>query len=180
MKRTWKKIKSKIIYQNPWIKLYEDEVIRPDGKKGIYGYLFKYPGTFIIVLDNDSIYLLSEYRYPLKKVIFNLPAGVVDKKDPLRGAKRELFEETGIIARKWKRLGSFYVGPGHETTQITIFLATDIDKEKSKNSLQDKTEAINKIIKVKIPKLKQMIIKGKIECGITLAALNLFFLYAKK
>lgn len=180
MKRTWEKIKSKIIYQNPWIKLREDQVIRPNGEKGIYAYLEKYPGAFVIALDGNSIYLLSEYRYPLKKVILNLPAGVVDKKDPMRGAKRELFEETGIIARRWKKLGSFYTGPGHETTYITVFLATDIDKEKSKMSLQDKSEAINKIIKVKIPKLKQMIIKGKIECGISLAALNLFFLHEKK
>lgn len=176
MKRTWKKIKSKIIYKNPWIKLYEDKVKRPDGKKGIYGYLFKHPGSFIIALDDDSVYLLLEYRYPIKKEILNLPAGVVDKKNPLGGAKRELFEETGIIARKWKKLGSFYTGPGHETTHITVFLATNIDKKKSKMSLQYKSEAINKIIKVKIPKLKQMIKKGKIECGISLAALNLFFL----
>lgn len=180
MKRTWKKIKSKIVYQNPWIKLYEDEVIRPDGKKGIYGYLFKYPGTFIVVLDGDSIYLIEEYRYPVKKNILNLPAGVVEGKSALKSAKRELFEETGIIARKWKKLGSFFEAPGHETTSSIIYLATDIDKKKSKMSLQDKTEAINKIIKVKIPKLKQMIIKGKIECGISLAALNLFFLHEKK
>ena len=180
MKRTWKKIKSRIVYKNPWIRLYEDEVIRPDGKKGIYGYLFKYPGSFIVVFDEGYVYLLSEYRYPIQKEILNLPAGVIEDKSVLKSAKRELFEEVGIIARKWKKLGSFYTGPGHETTHITVFLATNIDKKKSKMSLQDKTEAINKIIKVKIPKLKQMIIKGKIECGISLAALNLFFLHEKK
>jgi len=68
--RNWKTIKSKIVYQNPWIKVREDSVIRPDGKKSIYGFLEKYPGVFIIALDSDNpIFFNEEYRYPLKKLI---------------------------------------------------------------------------------------------------------------
>ena len=113
--RGWKKINSKLVYSNPWIKVHEDDVERPDGKKGIYGFLEKPASNFIIALDkDDSIFLIKEYRYPLQKNIFQLPAGVADSKNVAEAARKELHEETGITAASWKRIGGFYVAPGHE------------------------------------------------------------------
>lgn len=176
MIRKWKKISSKIVYKNPWIKIHEDNVIRPNGEKNIYGFLEKPAGNFIIALDkNNFVYLIKEYRYPIQKEILQLPAGTIDSKNIVQQAKKELFEETGIIALKWKKLGSFYVAPGHETTYVNVFLATNLNLSKIKISNQDNNEVILKIIKVNLFKLKKMILDGKIKCGITLAALNLFF-----
>ncbi len=56
MSRKWKKINSKLIYSNPWIKLHEDSVFRPDGKEGIYAFLEKKAGNFIIAQDNNFVY----------------------------------------------------------------------------------------------------------------------------
>ncbi|MBU0476883.1 NUDIX hydrolase [Patescibacteria group bacterium] len=177
MSRKWKKINSKLVYSNPWIKIHEDNVLRPDGKKGIYGYLEKPQGIFIIALDNDDyIYLVNEYRYPLQKSILQLPAGTVDDNDIVEQAKKELLEETGITATKWERLGGFYVAPGYETTFINVFLATDLNVFELKVDNQDGDELILQIIKIKLSELKKMVVSGKIECGITIAALNLFFL----
>ena len=177
MNRKWEKINSKIIYENSWFKIYEDDVIKPDGKKGIYGFLERPLCNFIIAMDNnDCVYLINEFRYPLQKNILQLPAGGIDNRDIIEQAKKELFEETGIIATKWERLGGFYVAPGHETSYINVFLAQDLDISKLKTSWQENDEAILEIIKVTLPELRDMLVAGKIECGITIAALNLFFL----
>ncbi len=179
--RNWKTINSKIVYKNPWIKVREDSVIRPDGKKGIFGLLEKFPGVFIIALDKDtSVFLNEEYRYPVKKVILQLPAGVIEGENILKSAKRELREETGIIARRWKKIGGFYVAPGHETTFINVFLAEELDISGLKTEFQEGNESILKVVKIKAPDLKKMIKKNQIKCGITLAALNLFFMNLNK
>lgn len=180
MNRGWKKINSRIIYSNPWIKLCEDSVFRPDGKEGIYAFLETQAGNFIIALDRDNfIYLINEYKYPLQKNILQLPAGGIGTKNILKQAQKELCEETGIIAEKWEKLGSFYVGPGYETTHINVFLATELNLTNLKTDNQENDEAIQEVIKISVPDLKQMIISGKIVCGPTLAALNLFFLKYK-
>jgi 8-oxo-dGTP pyrophosphatase MutT (NUDIX family) len=174
--RNWQRISRRLVYKNPWIKLWEDKVVRPDGEKGIYGFLEKPPGVFIIALDgnDDSIYLLKQFRYTINKSIYELPAGVINDPDLLMNAKRELKEETGITANRWQHLGEFYVAPGHETIKIHAFLATDLIDNSIKADGQDGDEAILKIIKVKVSDLPMMIRQGKIECGITLASLNLF------
>lgn len=182
MPRKFKKINSRIVYKNPWIKVREDAVVRPDGKRGIYGFLEKAAGNFIIAIDNHNfIYLINEYRYPVKKIILQLPAGVIDSKNIVHEAKKELYEETGIVASRWKKIGGFYVAPGHETTYINVFVAEKLDLSKLKVSNQEGNEGIIKITRTSLPKLKKIVLQGKIKCGITLAALNLFFLkYASK
>lgn len=180
-KRKWKTINTKVVYKNPWIKVREDSVIRPDGFKGIYGFLEKTSGVFIIALDkDDAIFLNEEYRYPLKRSLLQLPAGVTEGANILKNAKRELLEETGIIAKNWKKLGGFYVAPGHETTFINVFLAADLNKSNLKIASQEGDESILRVMKIKIPRLKELIRKNKIKCGLTLAALNLFFINREK
>ncbi len=180
MPRGWKKINSKLVYSNPWIKIHEDTVFRPDGKEGIYAFLEKQAGNFIIAQDkNNFLYLINEYRYPLQKNILQLPAGVIDNGNILEQAQKELREETGITAAEWERLGGFYVAPGHETTYINVFLATELNLSGLKTDNQENDESIQEVIKISVPELKQMILDEKIECGLTLAALNLFFLRYK-
>jgi 8-oxo-dGTP pyrophosphatase MutT (NUDIX family) len=176
IKREWQTLEKKLMYENPWLKIYEDKIVQPNGKKGIYGYLDKGKGVFVIAQDKDqSVYMLEEYRYVVKKSIIQLPAGGSNDQDTMNDAKRELKEETGITAKTWKFLGNFYIAPGHETTTIDAYLATDLDISNLKISGQEGDESILNIFKVNMNELKEMIRTNKIECGITLAALNLFF-----
>jgi len=177
----WKKLSSKIVYKNPWLQLREDTVIRPDGKKGKYGIVERPPVNFIIAKDKDkSIFFIKEYRYPVKKIILQLPAGTTDKnKRALISAKQELLEETGLRAKNWKKIGKFYIGPGHESIYTNVFLAKELTLVKNK-PYRPGDELILKVIKLPIAKIKQLIKLGKIECGITLAALNLYFSKSKK
>lgn len=175
MARGWRMLSSKTVYSNPWIKVHEDNVVGPGGQQTIYGYLEKAPGNFIIAMDDAGfVYLIKESRYPPKKEFLQVPGGVVDSDDVLGQAKKELLEETGITAVRWERLGGFYVAPGHETTYINVFLATGLDVSGLKIDNQERDEAIVDIVRV--PDLRRMVMAGEIECGITIAALNLFFL----
>lgn len=173
----WKKLSTKIVYKNQWLQLREDAVIRPDGKRGIYTITERPPVNFIIAIDEqESIFFIKEYRYPIKKTILQLPSGTTDKNDNyLSSAKKELFEETGIKAKNWNKLGKFYIGPGHESIYANVFLATELDISQLNKSAKASDELILKVIKLPIVKIRQLINSGKIECGITLAALNLYF-----
>lgn len=176
-KRTLQTIDSKIVYENPWIKIHEDTTLRTDGTKGLYAYLEKQQGVVVITLDDDnSIYLIEEYRYPIKKHFLQLPGGAAESDDLIKEAKKELLEETGITAQSFEKLGELYASPGHDTTLNHIFLARKLDKSGIKLSLQESDESINSIKKYSLPEIKDLILTSKITCGIAVASLNLLFL----
>lgn len=171
----WTQLRSKIVYRNPWIRIQEDTVIRPDGKRGMYAFLQKPPGLFVVAFDGKGVYVLKQYRYALRRSILEIPAGVMQGKDPLRNAKRELLEETGIRAKTWKLLGTYFIAPGHEQTRIYAYLATHLDARGMSMAKQEGDESIQDILYIPLPKLRRLVRQGKIPCGITLAALALFF-----
>lgn len=171
----WTQLRSKITYRNPWIRIQEDQVIQPGGEKSIYAFLQKSPGVFIVAFDGKGIYLLRQYRYAIRKVIYEIPAGVVQGKNYVANAKRELFEETGIRAAKWRKLGMYFTAPGHEQTHTYAFLATKLNTSKISKARQEGDESILDITYVPLPKLRRMLKAGEVQCGITLAAFALFF-----
>lgn len=171
----WKTLSSKIVYQNSWIKIHEDKVIRPDGKEGLYAFLSKPAAVFILARSKDGFfYFIQQYRYPLKKYIYEIPAGAVNSRNYLINAKRELKEETGLISKEWVSLGKFYVAPGHENVAIHSFLALNVDENLLTPKNQQGDESIQKIVKLSAVQVKKYISSGKIECGITLATWNLY------
>lgn len=75
----------------------------------------------------ERVVLVRQYRLPAAKFLWELPAGKVDTGEtPAQAAKRELIEETGLRAKKWKKLASFYPSPGFVEEKMTIFLAKDL------------------------------------------------------
>ncbi len=100
----WKTLATRQIYDNPWITLTESDVINPRGGQGIYGKVhFKGFAIAIIPLDDeDNTWLVGQWRYTLNEYSWEVPMGggplAVDR---LESAKRELKEETGLIASEW-------------------------------------------------------------------------------
>jgi len=175
-RRHWQVINSRIVYQNPRMTVKEYRVIKPGGQKGVYSVLEKPDSCFIIPLTKKgTIFLIEESRFPIKKTILQLPAGLIEDKKILESARNELFQETGIQANELKKIGQFYIGAGHQTTKVTVVLASQLDLSQIGLGQQEGDEAIMGIKEVKIKDLKKMIQENKIECGISLAALNLFF-----
>lgn len=175
----WVKLGSTIKYKNSWISIQEDQVIQPNGKRSTYAFLKKAPAIFVVAFTGKDIYLLRQYRYVLKKAIYEIPAGSVAGRSVLKNAKRELLEETGIRASRWTRLGKHFDAPGHESAYIITYLAEGLDETSVHTHGQEGDESIQSIMKVPLSRLRTMIVKGKIECGLTLASLNYFFTYLR-
>src|SRR6478609_1426384 len=104
----WKTLSTETVYENAWLELSHRDVINPSGNKGIYGLVkFKNQAIGVIPLDAEgNIYLVGQYRYAIDEYSWEIPeGGGALNADPLDAAKRELKEETGLVANKWTKLG---------------------------------------------------------------------------
>jgi 8-oxo-dGTP pyrophosphatase MutT (NUDIX family) len=123
----WQRTASRLVYQNPWFRVREDEVVRPDGTPGIYGVveLPEYAGV-VAVDERGRVALVRQWRYLSGRDSLEVPAGNAGPGDdsPLAAAQRELLEEAGLTAARWLRLGridySVVTNPGH------LFLAREL------------------------------------------------------
>ncbi|HUG81924.1 MAG TPA: NUDIX hydrolase [Bryobacterales bacterium] len=111
-----------------------DRAVGPTGRI-IEKHVLKHPGAVVVLARNASaeVLLIRQYRLPLRKAIWELPAGKVDRHEPrLRTAKRELAEETGYRARHWRKLLEFHPAPGFCDERMTAYLAQDLTAGKAK------------------------------------------------
>src|SRR3990172_141612 len=106
-KGPWEVTGTKTVYQNPWLRVKEDKVIRPDGKEGIFGVVEMKPGVSVLPIDdNGNVYLTNEYHYAVEReTIEAISGGIDEEENKVDAAKRELKEETGITASEWIDLG---------------------------------------------------------------------------
>lgn len=107
----WQIISTKPVYENPWIKVREDNVIRSDGKPGIFGVITMISGVSVLpITDDNYVYMTEEYRYGIKRNSIETASGGIESgATPLETAKKELEEETGLSAKEWIDCG--YVDP---------------------------------------------------------------------
>jgi 8-oxo-dGTP pyrophosphatase MutT (NUDIX family) len=126
----WRTIGSRIIYANPWLRLREDKVLRPDGKEGIYGVVEMSPSVGIVALNEaNEIALVTQWRYTLGRMSVEIPTGGSESSDQgiLAAAKRELREETGLTAGYWRELGFIDNSNGTTTDVAHMFLAASLE-----------------------------------------------------
>lgn len=129
----WKTKSSREVYKNRWIRVREDQVIRPDGNPGIYGVIEIWPSVGVVAIDHeDRIVLVGQWRYTVDRYSWEIPRGGSHphETDMLEVAKRELVEETGVTAQNWRRLGAVDVCNGVANDVQTFYLATDLSCEK--------------------------------------------------
>lgn len=125
----WQITSSQQIYDNPWINLTEHEVINPGGGKGIYGQVhFKNLAIGIIVLDEqDHTWLVGQYRFPLSQYSWEIPAGGCPLgSDPAETARRELQEETGILAANWMEIQRMHLSNSVSDELAILYLAREL------------------------------------------------------
>ena len=128
----WRRLARRVAYENPWITVWHDEVLRPDGSPGIYGVVhFRNLAAGIAVLDErDRILLVGQHRYTLDGYSWEIPeGGVAAGEDPLAGAQRELLEETGIVAAEWREMVRFHLSNSVTDEAGVLYRATGLRHE---------------------------------------------------
>jgi 8-oxo-dGTP pyrophosphatase MutT (NUDIX family) len=121
----WRTLGAREVYRNPWLRVTEYQVIRPDGTLGIYGVADPGDNAAIVALDDaERVTLVGEFLYPLQTFAWMIPSGMVNAGEaPLAAAQRELEEETGLQAAEWTPLGAYYLSAGISPQTSHAFLA---------------------------------------------------------
>jgi 8-oxo-dGTP pyrophosphatase MutT (NUDIX family) len=130
----WLLVGTREVYVNPWIRVREDQVIRPDGKPGIYGVVEfgNYALGVVPVDDEGCTYLVGQYRYTLGIYSWEIPEGGGSKNLPMiESAQRELAEETGITAESWDDLGLLHLSNSVTDEVGKVYLARGLTFSKS-------------------------------------------------
>ena len=125
----WTRKGSQIIYQNPWLTLREDRVVRPNGREGVYSVVETRIATGVVTLTPEyETWLVGQYRYPTESYSWEIIEGGADHgEDPLACIQRELREEAGLLARQWIPLSeTIYLSNCISSEVGYLFLAEDL------------------------------------------------------
>ncbi len=166
----WPVTSSRLAYENPWIRVREDAVTRPDGAPGIFGVVtVKRTAVFVVALtDADEVVLVTIERHTVGETI-EVPAGGADEADALLAAQRELLEETGLVATSWQQVGFMTALNGVCEAPELVFLARGLSL--AVGVRVDADEGISRVDRVSWPEVMAMIADGRITDGESIAAL---------
>lgn len=163
----WKVTGTRIVYENPWITVREDQVIRPDGGPGIYGVIEAKVATGVVALTpGNEIYLVGQYRYPVNRYSWEIIEGGAEADEsPLDAAKRELREEAGLSARSWAPLGGdVHLSNCFSAEVGKLFIARDLEEVPSS---PDATEVLQ-VKKVPFAEALALVHSGEITDSLSI------------
>jgi ADP-ribose pyrophosphatase len=164
-------LSSKIVYRGPVFWITTDQVQEPGGVK-VRRDLIHHPGSVVVLVVDDTravprVLLARQYRHAAGDYLWELPAGRIDPgEDELKAAQRELIEETGYRASRWRRILKFYASPGFMAETMAVFLATGLQTGFAE---PEEDELIQKRM-FPLPAAINMVVKGTIKDGKTISS----------
>lgn len=166
----WQTKSSKIVYENPWIIVHEDEVVRPNGEDSVYGHVeARSNSVYIVPIDEQgNTYLIQQNRYTTKTKSWEVPAGATDGESYEQAARRELLEETGLQAGHIQILSEVQASASVTSFVGAVCIATKLEKVSDK---LDEHEGILAVKKLPLQEAINMIMRKEIVNGPTIAAL---------
>ena len=123
-------INSKCVFNGRLLQVYRDEVRLPNGKTSNREWI-KHPGAAVVIpyLGNGQILLIKQFRYPVRQIMLELPAGKIDAgENPDDTIRRELAEETGYSTQKLTKLGLIHTCVGYSNECLHLFWADELQK----------------------------------------------------
>jgi 8-oxo-dGTP pyrophosphatase MutT (NUDIX family) len=167
---------SREVYRNHWMRVREDEILRSNGKKGIYGVVEKDDSAIILPIDQGRVWLVEQFRYTIQERALELPQGgwEMEVENPEELARGELKEELGLHAAEMTYLGSLWIAYGFTKQKQHVFLATGLtetrrDPDAEEHDLRSRS--------VTVSEFEEMMLDGTIRDNCTLSAWGLYLLW---
>jgi 8-oxo-dGTP pyrophosphatase MutT (NUDIX family) len=167
---SWKRLDSRVVYENPWMEVREDHVINPGGGSNHYGHIhFKNRAIAIVPLDDEgNTWLVGQERYTLGEYSWELPMGGAPLDEaPLSAARRELKEETGLTAERWSEVMRLHTSNSITDEVGIVFIAEGLTQGETEF---EETEDLE-IRKLPLDEAVQLVNDGEITDAISVAAI---------
>lgn len=169
-------ISSKLSYEGPLFRVYTDEIVE---KGRTYSRdVVRHNGSIVVLAIDDTkskrdpmIVMERQYRHAAKEFLLEVPAGKMEPgEDALAGAKRELLEETGYRAKRWRKLVRYFASPGFLGEWMQVFIAEGLTSGAAQPEYDEQLE----IELMPLSKILRMIDKGQVRDGKTLISVMLY------
>ena len=168
-----RRLGSRTVYENRWMRVREDAIERADGSRGIYGVVEKPDFVVIVPVEGELVHLVEQYRYPVQTRQWEFPQGSWEHApgaDPLAVARAELREETGLEARTLTRIGHLHSAHGYATQGCHVFLATGLVRV-GREATPEEQDLVTRAFARR--ELEAMILAGEVKDATTVAAYGL-------
>ena len=167
---------TRIVYENKWMRVREDEIRRRDGSAGIYGVIEKDDFVLVVPVHEDgAVELVQQYRYPVGERLWEFPMGMWGPPgiDPLLVAQHELAEETGLVAATLVHVGKLYEAPGTMNQGAHVVLARGLSRGAARLEVEEQD-----LISRRIPRaeFERMARDGEIQDAVSLGAWGLLLM----
>lgn len=166
----WTKLSSTVVYENDWMKVFEDHVVNPGGGENFYGHVhFKNIAVAVLPVDEDDhTWLVGQTRYTLGEYSWELPmGGAPEGEPPLDAAKRELREETGLAAENWSELMRLHTSNSITDEMGIVYVANGLTVGET---AFEETEDLS-VVRIPVSEAIEMAVDGRITDAISVAAL---------
>ena len=169
-------LSSREVYRNHWMLLREDEILRSNGERGIYGVVEKDDSAIILPIDKGRIWLVEQFRYTIQERALELPQGgwEMEVENPEELARGELKEELGMDAAQMTRLGTLWIAYGFTRQKQHVFLATGLTQTERDPDAEEHDLIVRS---VPVEEFEQMMLDGVIRDNCTLSAWGLYLLW---
>jgi 8-oxo-dGTP pyrophosphatase MutT (NUDIX family) len=169
-------LSSREVYRNHWMMLREDEILRSNGERGIYGVVEKEDAAIILPIDNGRVWLVEQFRYTIGERALELPQGGWEMKvdDPEELARGELREETGLVAAQMTSLGWLWIAYGFTRQKQHVYLATGLTESEKAPDAEEHDLVVRSF---PIAEFEEMMLNGTIRDNCTLSAWGLYLLW---
>jgi ADP-ribose pyrophosphatase len=172
---------SREVYRNHWMRVREDDILRSNGQRGIYGVVEKDDGAIILPIETgdgggDRIWLVEQFRYTIQERVLELPQGAWERaiEDPEELARGELREETGLEAEQMTYLGFSWIAYGFTKQRHHVFVASGLTMTQSKPDVEEHDIAVRR---VPVAEFERLMLEGKIRDGCTHAAWAMYLMW---